>query len=197
MLEIELNPFTELQTERLLLRQVREDDAPEILFLRSDDRVMQFLDKEKCNSLDEASEFIQMVRKATLDNEGITWVMCLKGEEKIIGNIALWRFDKPNHRAEIGYGMHPDFWNKGIMSEAMKAVLDYGFKTLKLHSVEANINPANHASRKLLEKHGFVQEAYFKEDYYFRGKFLDSVILSLIDPATKQPQTSHSSLPLC
>jgi ribosomal-protein-alanine N-acetyltransferase len=197
MLEIELNPFTELQTDRLILRQVEEADAPEIYFLRSDDKVMQFLDKEKCKSLDEALEFIQMIRKATAENEGITWVICPKGEDKIIGNIALWRFDKPNHRAEIGYVLHPDFWNKGIMSEAMNAVLDYGFNTLKLHSVKANINPANHGSRKVLEKQGFVQEAHFKEDYYFRGKFFDSVILSLIDPASQQASTSHSSLPLC
>jgi ribosomal-protein-alanine N-acetyltransferase len=185
MLEIELNPFTNLQTERLLLREVQETDAPEIHFFRSDDRIMQYLDREKLTSEAEALEFIGRYKKAILENEGINWGICLQNSDKLIGTIGLWRFIKANHRAEIGYSLHPDFWNKGLMNEAMQAVLDYGFKTLKLHSVEANINPQNQASRKLLEKHGFVQEAYFREDYYFQGKFLDSVIFSLIDPATR------------
>ncbi|MFC5269849.1 GNAT family N-acetyltransferase [Adhaeribacter terreus] len=182
MLDIELNPFTNLETERLILREVRETDAPEILFFRSDDTIMRFLDREKLKSEDEALEYIANTRKAVLENEGINWGICLKGSEKLIGTIGLWRFIKANHRAEIGYSLHPDYWNKGLMSEAMKVVLDYGFQTLKLHSIEANINPKNDASRKLLEKHGFVQEAYFRGDYYFQGEFLDSVIFSLIDP---------------
>ena len=185
MLEIELNPFTNLHTERLLLREVQETDAPEIFFFRSDDRIMQYLDREKLTSETEALEFIGRYKKAILENEGINWGICLQNSNKLIGTIGLWWFIKANHRAEIGYSLHPDFWNKGLMHEAMQAVLDYGFKTLKLHSVEANINPQNQASRKLLEKHGFVQEAYFREDYYFQGKFLDSVIFSLIDPATR------------
>ncbi|MBK0402472.1 GNAT family N-acetyltransferase [Adhaeribacter sp. BT258] len=187
MLEIELNPFTYLHTERLLLREVQETDAPEIFIFRSDDRIMQYLDREKLNSETEALEFIGKYKKAIHENEGINWGICLKDSDKLIGTIGLWRFIKANHRAEIGYSLHPDFWNKGLMREAMQAVLDYGFQTLKLHSIEANINPKNEASRKLLEKHGFVQEAYFREDYYFQGKFLDSVILSLIDPATRNP----------
>jgi ribosomal-protein-alanine N-acetyltransferase len=57
------------------------------------------------------------------------------------------------------------------MDEVAKAVLDYGFNTLKLHSIEANINPENIASQKLLEKNGFVREAYFKENFFWQGKF--------------------------
>ena len=187
MLEIELNPFTELQTPRLTLRQVKPADAPEILFFRSDDQIMQYLDRDKLQTEAEALEFITKYDKAIQENEGINWGICLReNPEKLIGTIGLWRFIKQNYRAEIGYTIHPDFWNQGYASEALKAVLHYGFQTLKLHSVEANINPGNQASRRLLEKHGFVQEAYFHEDYFFNGQFLDSVILSLIDPATRQ-----------
>ena len=191
MLEIELNPFQNLETERLFLRQVRESDAPEILTLRSDDRIMLYLDKEKMQTEAEAREFIQKYDLAIQENEGINWGIYQKEDpEKLIGTIGLWRFIKHNHRAEIGYTIHPDFWNQGLASEALNAVLNYGFRTLKLHSIEANINPENKASRRLLEKHGFVQEAHFKEDYYFNGRFLDSVILSLVDPATRQNQVT-------
>src|SRR5690606_7926057 len=111
----------------------------------------------------EAREFIQKYDQAIEANEGINWGIYRKEfPEKLIGTIRLWRFIKQNHRAEIGYTIHPDFWNQGMGSEAMAAVLHYGFQTLKLHSIEANINPENQASRRLLEKHGFVQEAHFK-----------------------------------
>ncbi len=66
------------------------------------------------------------------------------------------------------------------MSEALEAVINYAFNTLKLHSIEANINPENNASRQLLIKAGFNKEAYFKENYYFNGHFIDSEIYSLI-----------------
>ena len=88
---------------------------------------------------------------------------------------------KEHYRAEIGYLLHPDYQQKGIMDEALKAVIKYGFETMQLHSIEANVNPANAASMKLLEKNGFVKEAYFKENYFYNGQFLDSVIYSLLN----------------
>jgi [ribosomal protein S5]-alanine N-acetyltransferase len=77
--------------------------------------------------------------------------------------------------------LHPNFWNKGIMKEALLAAIDFGFNQMKLHSIEAHINPDNVASGILLEKTGFVREAYFKEDFFFRGKFSDSAIYSLLN----------------
>ena len=68
------------------------------------------------------------------------------------------------------------------MQEAIEAVLDYGFTAMQLHSVEANVNPANEASKKLLDKNNFIQEGYFKENYYYNGEFLDSAVYSLISP---------------
>jgi len=68
------------------------------------------------------------------------------------------------------------------MDEAMTAALDYCFKVLNFHSVEANTAPENVASGRILEKHGFIQEAYFRENFYFDGQFLDSRIYSKINP---------------
>ena len=64
---------------------------------------------------------------------------------------------KESYRAELGYALHPDYHGKGIMQETMKEVLDYGFKIMKLHSVEANVNPENAASIKLLERNGLKE----------------------------------------
>ncbi len=108
------------------------------------------------------------------------WVIQTKENPELIGNIGFWRVKKEHHRAEIGYILSPKYWNAGIMTEALDAVLNYGFKTMKLHSVEATVNPNNAASIKVLEKQGFTREAYFREDYYFEGRFLDSAVYSLI-----------------
>ena len=138
MLEVNFNPFPELTTGRLILR-----------------------------NLD--------------NNSGITWAITLKEKpDKLIGTIGLWRLIKEHYRAEIGYMLLPEFWRKGITKEAILRVLEYGFKELKLHSVEGKITPLNIASAKILESTGFVREAYFKEDFFFGGKFEDTAIYSLL-----------------
>jgi ribosomal-protein-alanine N-acetyltransferase len=181
MLEINLNPFPVLATARLLLREISKEDAKEIFFLRSDKQVLRFLDRAPAASITEAIQWIQMINDSTKKNEVVTWAITLKDEPTLIGTITFWNIKKEHYRAEIGYVLHPAHHGKGLMQEAMTAVLDYGFENLKLHSVEANVNPQNQASIKLLEKNQFAREAYYRENYYYNGKFLDSAIYSLIN----------------
>ena len=68
----------------------------------------------------------------------------------------------------------------GLVTEALQLAIDFAFKKMHLHSIEANINPLNERSRNLLIKNGFIKEAYFRENYFYNGKFLDSEIYSLI-----------------
>ncbi len=182
MLEPDFFPFPEIKTSRLLLGPIQKTDAAAILLLRSDEKVMQFIDKERTTTITGAVALIKRIAGDAVNNEGITWRISLEDDPgKLIGAIGFWRIIKQHHRAEIGYMLHPDFWNKGIMNEALQAVISFGFDTMQLHSIEAHINPSNAASSGLLEKNGFVREAYFKEDFYFRGKFLDSAIYSLLN----------------
>jgi len=183
MLVINFDPFPTLNTERLVLRELEAADVNEIFFLRSDADVLKYLDKEPAQSVDEANKFIESIKENTTKNNSILWGIALKDSNKIIGTICFWRILKEHYRAEIGYVLHPAFQGKGMMDESMKTVLQYGFEVMQLHSVEANINPGNIASKKVLEKNGFVREAYFKENYYYNGKFIDSAIYSLIKPA--------------
>ena len=181
MLELNFSPFPEIKTQRLLLRKMTEADAPELLFLRSDDVVMQYIDREKTKSLEEATAFINTINTAIDNNESILWSIALHDKpETMIGNICFWRIDKQHYRSEIGYMLHPDYWKKGLMKEALLAAIDFGFNEMKLHSIEGRINPDNAVSGILLEKTGFIREAYFKEDFYFRGKFIDTAVYSLL-----------------
>jgi ribosomal-protein-alanine N-acetyltransferase len=180
MLTPNFNPFPELKTERIVLRRIIESDAPAILSLRSDERVMQFIDRPRAQSIEDALELITKIDSSIESNDGINWGISLIENPELIGTIAFWRIDKPNYRAEIGYMLGHEFHGKGLMQEAISTVIKFGFEQMQLHSIEANVNPGNTVSKKILEKNGFVQEAYFKENYYYNGKFLDSVIYSLV-----------------
>jgi ribosomal-protein-alanine N-acetyltransferase len=182
MLNTNFNPFPQLSTDRLRLRQVNKEDANEIFILRSDERVMKFIDRPRAKSIDDALQLIQKINDALSNNDGINWAITLKSDLKLIGTIGYWRIIKENYRAEIGYLLHPDYHKKGIMQEVFTTVIDYGFTTMKLHSIEANVNPDNAASIKLLERNKFTREAYMKENLFYDGKFLDSAIYSLLNP---------------
>jgi ribosomal-protein-alanine N-acetyltransferase len=181
MLELNFSPFPEIKTERLFLRRITDADASDIFLLRSNDDVMKYVDREKPKSPEDGLVFIQKVNANIDNNESIMWAISLKANPNtLIGTIGFWRTIKQHYRSEIGYMLHPDFWGKGIMKEALLAAIDFGFNEIKLHSIEAHINPENKISGILLEKTGFIREAYFKEDFYFRGKFIDTAIYSLL-----------------
>ncbi len=181
MLELNFDPFPELQTERLLLRKISMDDASEMLVLRTDINTMRFLDKTKPTSIQEMYDLVSKINDGIKQNNNIGWGITLLNSNKLIGMIGYHRIVKEHYRAEIGYMLLPSEWKKGYMNEAIKKVIDFGFHSMKLHSIEANINPNNIASAQLLKKNHFIKEAYFKEDYYFNGKFLDSEIYSLLN----------------
>ncbi len=180
MLTLRLNPFPVLSTDRLILRQIVAKDVKEIFALRSDKQTMQYLDRPMATTEQDALALIQKIEKDLVNNDGITWAICLKTDSHLIGTIGFWRIIKEHFRAEIGYMLSPRFHRKGIMQEAMEVSLQFAFQKLRLHSIEANVNPKNLPSIKILEKNHFVREAYFRENHYFDGKFLDSAIYSLI-----------------
>ena len=180
MLHIRLHPFPVLQTARLRLRRVTHADVPAIFSMRSSPELMRYLDRTPAQSEDEALELFQKIDGGLRNNDGITWAITEHASPELIGSIGYWRIDKDNHRAEVGYMLQQRHHRKGYMQEALHAVLRYGFTDMRLHSVEANVNPHNQASIGLLLRNGFVKEAHFKENYYYDGKFLDSVIYSLL-----------------
>ncbi len=180
MLNLNFNPFPVLHTERLILRSITKNDADNIFRLRSDKKVMEFINRPMAKSLSDAEEFINLIQESLKNNNGITWGISLKKNAALIGTIGLWRLIKEHFRAEIGYMLNTDFQQSGIMHEAMQPVLNYAFNVMNLHSIQANVNPDNNASTMLLQKNGFVKEAYFKEDFYYEGEFLDSSVYSLL-----------------
>ena len=191
MLEIQLVPFPVLTTDRLLLRRITEADVQEFYWLRNSEEVMKYIQLPKLESVEKAKERIKTLNEGTLKNEIINWAITLKGEQNLIGWILYKNIDLINHRAEVGYLLHPDYWRKGIVQEAITCVLDFGFTTLNFHSIEALVNPENEASIALLEKFGFILEGHFKENFYFDGQFLDTAVYSLLKSNYQQTITER------
>ena len=181
MLELNFSPFPEITTERLLLRRMTRQDAFEIFLIRSNEVVMKYVDRPRAASTKDAEDFLDLTDKSLDANDGISWGITLKEyPEKLIGYIGYWRMKKEHYRAEIGYMLNPAFWKRRIMTEAILAVLDFGFDTMHLHSIEANISPGNAASERVLQATGFIKEAYFKEDFFFQDTFFDTAVYSML-----------------
>lgn len=175
------NNFPVLESERLIYRAYTNEDAATQYKLRSNRDVMRFMDTEVHHSEAESLEMIKWINQNYKAKEGINWVIVEKASNEMIGYFGFWRLMRVHVRAEIGYALLPEFWEKGYMTEAAKTLLEFGFDELCLHSVEGNVNKLNSSSIKLLEKLGFRKEAHFRENYFFNGKFIDSIIYSMLE----------------
>lgn len=184
--DIYFENFPQLESERLIFRAFDLKDALDIQLIRSDDKVMNYMDSEYHKTIKDSENFILKNCDRYKNKSGIFWAIIEKTENKFIGDFAFWNIIRENHRAEIGYTLKPDFWSKGYMTETLTRLIKFGFNDLKLHSFEAEINPKNTHSEKALVKIGFKKEAYFKENRYFNGQYLDSEIYSLLETDFKK-----------
>jgi ribosomal-protein-alanine N-acetyltransferase len=173
-------PFETLSTERLLLRKLTPEIFDYIYAHYSDAELMAFLGTANEAAL--AIEKEKHRKGLSTHNKSFCYFQILdKDTQKIIGwgGYHTWYLD--HNRAEIGYGLFDDAYKqKGIMSEALKALLDYGFEQMKLHRVEALIGKDNVASLSLVQKFGFTQEGLLREHYFTNNTMEDSVVFGLL-----------------
>jgi len=176
--------YPTVETERCILRPPTMDDVSAIFEMMSDERITRYLGRKPMYSIDDAVKRVDSHITGFRDQSSVTWMICSRDSGDVMGVCMFFNLSKSHYRAELGYMLLPQWWRQGIMSEIMPVVLKWGFDVMQLHSVMAQIDPENDASRKLLEKYGFAQEAYFREDFYHpvHQKFTDTAILSLIKP---------------
>jgi RimJ/RimL family protein N-acetyltransferase len=172
--------FPSLSTNRLFLRQIQPQDAEDLFKTFSDEEAMQFYGHEPHRSVDETHALIEQIQARYARREAIRWGITLKGEGRVIGSCGFHQFDTGFHRAETGYELHRTFWGQGVMTEAVSAILTYGFIELELHRVEAVIDIANERSKGLLLKLGFTYEGNLRQRYSFRDRFEDEHYFGLL-----------------
>jgi ribosomal-protein-alanine N-acetyltransferase len=152
--------FPILKTERLTLRQLLKCDDHKIYALRSDEEVNQYLGRTSSLSVDDAKKFIQ----AILESRSLYWAITLTGINELVGTVCLYNLSDDYQQAEIGYELLPAFQHKGIMQEALSAVIDFAFQHLRVNLLEACTHADNQASIRLLEKLNFVRHHADEDD---------------------------------
>lgn len=163
-----------LETERLILHPLNENHVEDILKIRSNEITNKFVKRNTPKDNHDALQFILMIKERILKKQSFYCGISLKNQSDLIGTICLYNFSEDRKIAEVGYELLPDYHRKGIMSEALKAVLNFGLNELHLDEIVAMTNKFNENSKGLLFKSGFV----LKEGIEDEG-FPDNLVYSL------------------
>lgn len=180
--------FPMLETERLILREIVASDAADVFAFRSDPEEQKHNDSP-LQSLPEARELIDRLAREYREGRAIRWGLTMKGEGAVVGLLGYNYWNVAHFRAGLGYDLKRSLWGRGLMPEAVDAVLDFGFSRLQLNRVEAHINTENTSSVRMLSKLGFWQEGTFHDQFYEDGAFHD-VSLFVLLRRNRQPPSA-------
>ncbi|MFB6465517.1 GNAT family N-acetyltransferase [Cytobacillus sp. Hz8] len=173
--------FPVLETERLLLREILEDDAEVLFSILSRKDVTRYYGQEAFQNREQACTLVHLFQKNFNENRGIRWGIERKDTHQLIGTIGLNAFVPKHKRAEIGYEIHSDYWRKGYATEAIFEILSYGFNVLELNRIGAVVFLENQASNQLLKKLGFQKEGILKNYIFQDGDSHDTNVYSMIN----------------
>lgn len=157
-MELNFANFPKLITERLVLRNIENQDFELVHKLHSDPIVNSFVGRDNSSDLAKAKAYITRIDNMVKNNECVYWVITMKGNNDLIGSVCLWNFDINNDIVEIGYEMLPEFQGKGIMSEALKEVIRYAFDAINAKIITAFPSSENIKSVSILKKLNFEFE---------------------------------------
>jgi ribosomal-protein-alanine N-acetyltransferase len=155
--------FPQLETKNLFLRKIHPSDAGDLFEVLSDDEVTEFYDDDAFTNISQASEQIEAWENGFKNNRCIRWGITRKEEGIVIGSCGYYGFHTWHKRASIGYELARPYWRQGIMSEALYAIINFGFSELELNRIEAVVMPGNTASIIMLDKLGFRNEGQLLE----------------------------------
>ncbi|MGC4044126.1 MAG: GNAT family N-acetyltransferase [Armatimonas sp.] len=167
-----------LPGKRVCLRALEESDVDAIFRLFSDPEAMRYWSFPAYTERAQAEEHLARHTERINDGNVIAWGIAK--DQELIGTVALHKLDFEQGRCELGYMLGRSHWGQGLASEAISLALDYAFGRLHLRRLEADIDPRNTASQKLLEKLGFQQEGYLRERWNVEGEISDSALFGLL-----------------
>lgn len=169
-----------LETSRLLIRCLRMDDAADMLDILSDEETVRYWSRPIMTELQQAEAYTRENLRWMDDGHCLYWGIEEKASGKMIGTCTLFKLDSSNRRSEIGYLLNRRYWHQGFMSEALQSVIAYAFTELKLHRLEADTDPENAASIRVLERFGFEREGLFRDRWLVNGVWCDSLMFGLV-----------------
>jgi ribosomal-protein-alanine N-acetyltransferase len=173
--------FPELRTRRLILREMTLGDLEFYYYHFSDPQIVDSCCHPGPATLEDAKhELERYCIHPFRENRGIRWGIACKSTEKLIGTVGFYDWDKSVRKVEVGYDLTPRYWGRGLMTEALRAVLRFCFSTLQLHRIQAIIDVDNHRSIDLAQRLGFIKEGVLRHNSLFNGKYRDDVCFSLL-----------------
>ena len=171
--------FPVLHTERLDLIEVQSIHLDDLFLLFGDEEVTRFYNLVPFQTPDDGRKFIEWYHTRFNQGLSIRWGIALKGKQNIIGTVGFNNYTK-NHRANIGYDLQQQYWNNGYITEALKAVIDFGFTKLHINRVEAEVMQGNYASEKVLTKLNFTKEGILRQWMFWNNQYYDISMYSLL-----------------
>jgi ribosomal-protein-alanine N-acetyltransferase len=180
-LDVVFSSFPQLESERLILRDLRSGDADALFSVLGDEEVAEFYDDEVFRNVSQAREQIEAWCAGFRGRRCVRWGIAEQGDSKIIGTCGYYGLHRLHKRAGLGYELARSFWRRGIMTEALHTIIEFGFGKIGLNRIEAVVMPENVGSVRLLEGLGFRQEGVLREYENWPGKgCVDLVMLSLL-----------------
>jgi ribosomal-protein-alanine N-acetyltransferase len=171
--------FKNLDTKRLLLRNISPEDAEFFYQVFSNARVCEYLfDEEPIQSVDEAMKWIGIYNNDAIYHN--RWVIINKTNGLRLGTCGFHNWNYQYNRVEIGYDLLPEYWGKGYMNEALTKAIEFAFSEMKINRIAAHIYPENIRSINVVEKLGFKREGLLRDYYFSRGKYYDHFMYSLL-----------------
>ncbi|HEU5467918.1 MAG TPA: GNAT family N-acetyltransferase [Steroidobacteraceae bacterium] len=177
---IEGDALPALDAGRVRLRWLTAGDVDALFAIFSDEQMMRYWSSAPMKARSEAEELLARIHRQFGDKSGFQWGVERKADGELIGTCTLFNIHRANMRAEIGYCLRSRHWGQGYMGEALAALIDYAFDALELRRLEADVDPKNSNSLRILARMGFQREGLLRERWNVGGDIQDSVFLGLL-----------------
>ncbi|GAB6930113.1 GNAT family protein [Paenibacillus sp. JCM 10914] len=175
--------FPVIETERLVLREVTQDDMEAVYRCFSSDDVTRYYGQDSLTDREQARQIIAFFHQSYVDKRGVRWGIQRKEQPELIGTIGFNAWSPKHKRAEIGYELHPSYWHQGYAREAASAVIAHGFEELGLTRIGAIVFLENESSHALLTTLGFTSEGVLRQYMVQNGVSFDTRVYSLLKPS--------------
>lgn len=173
-------------TERLILRKISLDDIDDMYEYASNSKLTEYLTWSPHPDKAYTFEYVSYLQTRYKSGEFFDWAIISKESGKMIGTCGFTRFDFRHNFGEIGYVVNPDYHGRGIATEAVRAVIGFGFENLALNRIECRFMMGNDASRKVMEKNGMSFEGTIRQGMLVKGVYRDIGICSILQSEYKK-----------
>jgi [ribosomal protein S5]-alanine N-acetyltransferase len=187
--------FPVLHSERLVLREIVPADAPALLAVHGDAASMRWFGSDPLPDLAAAQALVETFAGwRRQPNPGTRWGIALRADaDHLLGSCGLWSWNRAWRRCTTGYELHPSVRGRGLMDEALRTMLAWGFGPMGLNRVEALVHPENVPSRRVLQRLGFQSEGLLREVGYWRDQYHDMFSMALLAREWRAAQPAQAS----